>query len=472
MERSKAGEVSQKFQNSSRRLGSLECNPWMPDREIVLLVSVVTPMKFGDLRGILQYVPQFRGRTFVVALDGAVVASPDFSNILLDLAVLRSLNVKIILVHGAAHQIRDLAKRRGVAISNDDGTGVTDDATLELSLDAITRLTASVMQSLTVIKIRAATANAILAHPAGVVGGIDQCHTGAVELVETEVIEGFLQQEILPVIPSLGYDGDARTLRLNSDAVAMEIACAVKASKIIFLMPGEPDFSASSRRGQARQFSAEEAEELRAEVSGKVDKGLYSKLRNAIRACQEGVQRVHFINGYRQDALLTELFSNEGVGTMVFADSYLKVRAATAGDVDEMVLMMRRAIEDEQLVERSRSEILDRLGDYRVIEVDRNVVGFVALHVYASDNLGELACLYIKRSHEGQGYGRRLVADTEKRAAELGLKAIFALSTQAVEYFSEKNGYRRQEDLSFMPKERLAKWNHKRNAVLLVKEFT
>lgn len=428
-------------------------------------------MKFGDLRGILQYVPQFRGRTFVVAIDGAVVASPDFSNILLDLAVLRSLNVKIVLVHGAAHQIRELAKRRDIAISNDDGTGVTDDVTLDISLDAITRLTASIMQSLTVVKIRAATANAILAHPAGVVGGVDQRHTGAVELVETEVIEGFLKQEILPVIPSLGYDADARTLRLNSDSVAMEIACAVKASKIIFLMPGEPDFSVVPLKGNGRQFSAEEAEDLREAVAGRIDKGLYSKLRHAIRACQEGVQRVHLINSCRQDALLTELFSNEGVGTMIFADSYLKIRSATAGDVDEMGLMMRRAIEDEQLVERSRDEIIDRIGDYRVIEVDRNVVGCVALHAYPGQELGELACLYIKRSHEGLGYGRRLVADAEKRAADLGLRAIFALSTQAVEYFSEKNGYRRVEDLSFMPPERLAKWNQKRNAVLLVKEL-
>ena len=141
-------------------------------------------MNFSDLRAILQYVPQFRGCTFVVALDGAVIESTDFSNILLDLAVLRSLNVKVVLVHGAAAQIEALGKKRGVVLSNVDGTGVTDELTLEVSMDAISRLSNAVMHSLTTVKIKAATANAIHAHPAGIIKGIDHGFTGTVEKID------------------------------------------------------------------------------------------------------------------------------------------------------------------------------------------------------------------------------------------------------------------------------------------------
>ena len=146
-------------------------------------------MKVSDLRGILQYVPRFRDRIFVVAVDGEIVASPNFANILLDLAVLRSLNIKIILVHGAALQIEQLAAERGVALSNADGTGITDDATLRVSLDAATTVMNEIMQGLTAVDLRAVYANAVIAHPAGILGGVDFQNTGRVERVDTKSLQ-------------------------------------------------------------------------------------------------------------------------------------------------------------------------------------------------------------------------------------------------------------------------------------------
>ncbi len=423
-------------------------------------------MKFGDLRGILQYVPQFRGRTFVVALDGAIVSSENFSNILLDLAVLRSLNVRVVLVHGAAMQIRELAEKRGVGLSNSDGTGITDETTLEVSLDAITRLNSAVMQSLTTLRIRAATSNAIIAHPAGIVSGQDQGHTGTIERVDTSALEGFLAQEILPVLPPLAYDAAGRTLRVNSDAVALETAVAMKAAKIIFVLPEEPDFGLPTQ--VSRQLAEDEAEELRKRVGDAQPPGLRSKLKHAIRACREGVPRVHLINGNRDDAILAELFSNEGIGTMVFSDSYRQIRGATEADVDEMLLMMRRAVEDEMLVERSRQEIHAKLSDYLIIEIDANVVGCVAVHPDPKAGVAEIACLHVKRSHEGLGYGGFLIKEAEKRAAKAGLKA-YAVSTQAMGFF-EKQGYQRCVDTSFLPAGRLEKLaSSGRNSIVLVR---
>ena len=426
-------------------------------------------MKFGDLRGILQYVPQFRGRTFVIALDGAVVASENFSNILLNLAVLRSLNVKIVLLHGAAHQVEVLAERRGVALSNNDGNGPTDDATLELALDAITRLGSDVMRDLSALKIRAVTANVITAHPAGIVKGVDQGHTGKMDRVDHEMLEGFLEKEILPLVPPLGYDGGGHTLRMNSDQVAMSVGVALKAAKIIFIAEQEPGFGLCLQ--SARQISADQGDDLlkQAELD-EVSPGLRSKLKQAIRACRAGVSRVHLVNGNRDDALLAELFSNEGIGTMVHADDYRRIRSATQADVDEMLLMMRRAIEDEQLVERDKGEILGSLEDYIVMEIDGNVVGVGALHCYLDDHAAELACIYVKNDHEGQGYGRALIQFLEDKAKLMGVKRLFVLSTQTAEYFAGKFSYQESEDLFQMPADRRAKWEQNgRNARFLVK---
>src|SRR5277367_1811221 len=192
-------------------------------------------MKVSDLRGILQYVPRFRERIFVVAIDGEIVASPNFANILLDLAVLRSLSIKVILVHGAGLQIVQLAAERGVTISNADGTSITDEPTLKVSLEAVTNVMTEIMQGLTSVDLRAAYSNAIIAHPAGILGGVDFLHTGRVERVDTKSLHLFLNDGIVPVVPPIGFDGEGRTFRVNSDAIALELAEAMGAMKIIYL---------------------------------------------------------------------------------------------------------------------------------------------------------------------------------------------------------------------------------------------
>lgn len=421
-------------------------------------------MNFGDLRAILQYVPQFRGATFVVALDGAVIDSPEFSHILLDLAVLRSLNIRVVLVHGAAAQIRALAAKRDVTLSNHDGTGVTDEATLEVSMDAISRLGNAVMQSLTTVKLRAATANAIHAHPAGVIKGVDSGFTGAIERIDAGVLRSFLDEDILPVVPPLGFDADGQTLRVNSDAVAREVATALGAAKILFLSDDDPRDSLPE---DVRNWSGDT-------VLGFVDShpdlppGIASKLRHGATATRDGVTRVHLVGSRNDDAILAELFSNEGVGVMVYADAYQSVRRAIRADADEIHLLIHRAIEEEQLIERTRSEILAAIEDYIVMEIDGNIVGCVAVHPYLETGQAELACLYVKRGHNGQGYGGVLVEAGLRRARELGAREVFALSTQAAGYL-ERSGFARLDDIELLPSSRRESWEKSgRNAVVLV----
>ena len=172
-------------------------------------------MNVSDLREILQYVPLFRERAFVVAVDGEVAGSENFQNLLLDLAVLRSLSIKVVLVHGASHQIQQLARERKVSITNSDGIGITDMPTLQVSIDAAIRLTNEIMEGLSSVDLRAAYINAIIAHPAGILGGVDQQYTGKVERVDTKALKLLLDEGIVPVVPPLGFDGEGRTYRVK-----------------------------------------------------------------------------------------------------------------------------------------------------------------------------------------------------------------------------------------------------------------
>src|SRR5277367_988689 len=216
-------------------------------------------MKVSDLRGILTYIPGFREKTFVIALDGAIIADDNFPNILLDLAVLRSLSIRLVLVHGAAHQLRELSQQTGVPISNADGTGITDAETLKLALTAANRITHEVIEGLASNDLRAAYTNAVIAHPFGIVGGVDQLFTGRVERVDVEFLNQLLDRGVIPVIPPLGFDGDGRTFRVNSDGVANEVAEALRASKLIFVT-NRNGFTKNGKT--ASQISVAEAEEF------------------------------------------------------------------------------------------------------------------------------------------------------------------------------------------------------------------
>jgi amino-acid N-acetyltransferase len=422
-------------------------------------------MKVSDLRGILQYVPRFRERIFVVAIDGEIVASPNFANILLDLAVLRSLSIKVILVHGAGLQIAQLAAERGVTISNADGTGITDESTLKVSLEAVTNVMNEIMQGLTSVDLRAAYSNAIIAHPAGILGGVDFLYTGRVERVDTKSLHLFLNEGIIPLIPPLGYDGEGKTFRVNSDAIALEVAEAMQAMKILFLSASDGVIVEGELIGQ---LSIAEAEEFAKKKRG-LDAGLLSKLDHAARACRLGVARVHLLNGLRDEALLSEIFSQEGIGTMVYSNEYQQIRRVFKKDVRAVMTLIRQSVDSEELVKRTRADILAHLEDYWVLEIDRNLVGCVALHLYPEQSIAELACLYVHKNHEGQGYGRKLMAFAEQLAAEKGAQQLVALSTQAFSYFQQKGGFS-EVPADVLPPERRKKYDASgRNSKVLQK---
>ena len=395
-------------------------------------------MNVSDLREILQYVPRFREKIFVVSVDGEIAASPNFSNILLDLAVLRSLSIRVVLVHGASHQVLDAAKRAGLEPRNTDGTGITNEETLEISIGAAMRLTHEILEGLASVDLRAAYANAVISHPAGILGGVDQGHTGRIERVDVKCLHMMLHEGIIPVVPPLGFDGEGHTYRVNSDHAAAELAEALQASKVIYL-------SAAMQWPEGnllpRQLSISEAEELSKKRQNGVAVNLYSKLDYGAKACRQGVPRVHILDGRIDEALLDEVFSSEGVGTMVYSNEYQQIRKIFKKDVRAIMALIRQSMESEELMRRTRRDVLERMQDYWVLEIDGKLMGCVALHLYTSEGSGELACLYVDKAHENEGHGRKLMAFAEALARQRGLKQLFALSTQAYKYLQIKGGY-------------------------------
>ena len=395
-------------------------------------------MQVSDLRGILQYIPRFRDKVFVVAVDGEVVASENFHNILLDLAVLRSLNIKVVLVHGARHQVEERAAALGPPVSNADGAGVTDEGTLRIALDAATRLTHEIMEGLSGVDLRAVYANAVIAFPAGILGGVDQQWTGKVERVDTQALELFLSQGIIPVLPPLGFDGEGKTYRLNSDGLAVEVAEAMRAVKILFLC------EAGTLRLDdevVRQLSVDEAEALGAKGRLRDQRPLCLKVESAARACRAGIPRVHLLDGHVNEALLAELFSGEGIGTMIHTNEYRHIRPARRADVRRIMALIRQSVVSEELVRRTRADIESRLGDYYVLELDKNLVGCVAMHPFPEADAAELACLYVAKDSGNAGFGQRLVQFVEEQARERGIRRVFALSTQTFVWFQQKCGF-------------------------------
>ncbi len=395
-------------------------------------------MKLTDLRGILQYIPQFREKTFVIALDGAIVTDENFANILLDVAVLRSLNIRVVLVHGAAAQIKALAEKQGVRPSNLDGAGVTDAPTLQIALDAANRLTHEILEGLSVNDLRAASTNAIIAHPLGIIQGVDHLFTGKVQRVDTELLQTLLDRGIVPVLPPLGFDGEGKTYRVNSDGVALAAAEALKATKLIFFIAQD----GLRHNGQLiRKMPVADLQKLVNSASGGFAGELLSKASHAAAACAAGVERVHIVSGREDEGLLAEVFSNEGIGTLIYANEYEQIRPAKKKDIRAIRRLTQKAVEAEELVRRTRTEIEKNLADYYILEIDRNPVACVALHVYPDQKLGELASLFVHPAHENQGIGRKMIQFVENKARESGLTKLITLSTQAFTYFQSKAGF-------------------------------
>jgi amino-acid N-acetyltransferase len=302
----------------------------------------------------------------------------------------------------------------------------------------------------------------------GIIQGVDHLFTGKVERVDTSLLQTLLAQDVVPVIPPLGFDGDGKTYRVNSDGVAVAIADALKAIKLIFITSQD----GLIYNGQLiRQMLVVELEKMLQQNNAGFAPEILSKAQHAALACKAGIPRVHVINGKVDEGLLAEVFSNDGIGTLIYANEYQQIRAAKKKDIRAIQLLTKSAVESDELVKRTRGVIDKNLGDYFIFEIDKNPVACVALHVYPEHKKGELACLYVSASHENQGIGKKLIQFVENKAREMGLNELLTLSTQAFTYFQSKGGFAEGTPDDLPPARREKYDQSGRNSKVLVKKL-
>lgn len=399
----------------------------------------ITTIKPTDLRGILKYVPRFQGHVFVLAIDGVIVADENLSNVLLDVAVLRSLQIKVVLVHGIGHQLRELSTARNIAISDVDGTGVTDADTRDLAIRASARVSHQVLEGLTQSGLKCAITNSVRAAPVGIVRGVDHQFSGKVDRIDTDFLRNLLDHQVVPILQPIGFDRDGHSLRVNSDHLATELATELKATKIIFLTP----HAGLEVKGELRrQIAVEELGQLVQSDDGAVEPQFKSKAAHAVNALQGGVPRVHLIDGAVHDGLLNEIFSNEGVGTLIYGNDYQQIRKATRRDIRLIYNLTRHAVKREELIHRTLQAVEKNIDNFYVFEIDENLIGCVSLSFYPDrPGLAEVGSLYVLPFYHRRGIGKKLVEFACLEAKKAGASQILALSTQSFTFFSSVCGF-------------------------------
>ena len=428
-----------------------------------------TTIKPTDLRGILKYVPRFQGQIFVIAVDGSIVADENFGNILVDIAVLRSLGIKVVLIHGIGHQLQELSVLRGVPITNADGTGPTDAPTLDLAIRASSRVSHLILEGLTQNNLKAVITNAVRAVPVGIIRGVDQQLTGKVDRIDKDLIGKLIDESVVPLVSPLAFGPDGKSLRVNSDLLAAEVAEALHATKIIYLAPA-PGLEIDDNVKQ--DISVDALRSLLADHPEKIAESSRSKAAHAVKAIDSGTPRVHIVDGRVFDGLLNEIFSNEGVGSLVYGNDYQQIRKATKRDVRLIYNLTRGAVRREELLHRTQQAIEKNIDQFFVFEIDENIIACVTLYFYPDKpQTAEVGSLYVLPFYHNRGIGKKMVEYACLQAKERGASQAIALSTQSFGFFTNSCGFE-EASKELLPEARLRQYEESgRNARVLVKSL-
>ena len=391
-------------------------------------------IKPTDLRGILKYVPMFRDHVFVLAIDGSLVAHENFQNVLLDIAVLRSLNIKVVLVHGVGQQIEALAKQKETAISDPHGELETDAVTLELATEAAAMVSLEVMQGLTRNGLRCATCNGVRSKEIGILKGEDQLSSGAVDKIDDVLFNKLLDADTIPVITPIAFNREGAPLRINSDLLASELASKLNASKLIYMTTQE----GLQISGQSlTNLPVADLEGLIKTATKQMPERLLSKFKYAAKAINAGTPRAHILDGRVFGALLNEIFDKVGIGTMVYSNDYQSIRRAVTADAHSIYNITQNGVRSESLRERSQESIAATIDDYLVYEIDGSIVGCVNLKIYDSGDIAEIGSVYVQAFYQNKGVGRKMVEFACAEAQERGSRRAIAMTTQASKFFSK-----------------------------------
>jgi amino-acid N-acetyltransferase len=392
----------------------------------------------ADLRGILKYVPQWRHHTFVIALDGAVVEEDNLNNLMLELAVLRNLGIRLIVVYGIGHQILKLAGNRRLRQEDARGYGPTDHATLELAIEASGRVGHVIERGLTQNGLSCVRVNAVRATDRGIIKGVNQLFSGKVDKVAHDLLGDLMERELVPLISPVAFTKDGSERRLNSDLLAAELAIALKASKLIFMLP----YPGLTYKGQFRlNADIAEVRKILDTEPELIDEPVRSKAHEAMRAIEAGTPRSHIIDCRIHDGLLQEVFSKVGIGSMIHSNPYSQIRKARRKDVGAIFSLTRSAVREESLRQRSRASIDADIAHYYVYEIDESIIGCFRISTFPRSRICELGSVYVHPAYQGRRIGKAMVEYAIEAARGLKKTHLVALTTQTSAFFRDTCGF-------------------------------
>jgi len=414
------------------------------------------------------YINTHRDRTFVVLLPGEAIAHPNFNNIVNDIMLLNSLGVRLVLVHGSRPQIEDRLGARGLSSRCHQDLRITDSDTLGCVMDAVGSLRIAIEARLCTLagqgsRLRVVSGNFVTAKPIGVIDGVDLHHTGEVRRIDRKAISRHLDDESIVLLSSIGYSPTGEVFNLACEDVATSAASALEADKLILFGPDTGIFDAEGRL--LRELKPSRAQSLLAALGNSLPGSL---LTAACKACNAGLRRSHIISYAEDGAMLTELFTRDGGGTLVTQEPFEKIRTATIEDVAGLLELLHPLEEAGVLVRRSREVLETEINQFTLVERDGTIIGCAALYPL-DEHSAELACVAIHPDYRHGGRGDQLLEHIETQARARSLTTLFVLTTRTAHWFRER-GFE-PSSVARLPQQRASLYNYQRNSKVFEKSL-
>ena len=436
-------------------------------------------------RSVAPYIHMHRGKTFVVGIAGEAIAAGKLQHLAQDLALIQSMGVKIVLVHGFRPQVNEQLLAKGHTPQYSQGIRITDSVALDCAQEAAGQLRyeieAAFSQGLPNTPmagstVRVISGNFITAMPVGIVDGVDFQHSGLVRKVDVAGITQTLNMGALVLLSPFGFSPTGEAFNLSMEEVATSVAIELQADKLLFmteiaglrLRPTEPE---SEDNPIDTELPLAAAEQLLLQLPSPLvptDTAFY--LQHCVKACKEGVERSHILPFSVDGALLLEIYVHDGIGTMVVDEKLEELREATPDDVGGILQLIEPFEKDGSLVKRSRNEIERDADHYSIIEHDGVIFACAALYPYPEAKTAEMAALTVSPHSQGQGDGEKILKRIEQRARATGLQSIFVLTTRAMHWFI-KRGFV-QMDPDWLPEARKRKYHWDRRSQVLMKKLS
>ncbi len=426
------------------------------------------------------YIHAHRGRTFVILFGGEAVEHDSFAHLIHDIALLGSLGVHIVLVHGARPQIKQQLNESNVKSKFADGMRITLNEHMPAVEQAVGQVRMCIEAQLSMglpntpmagASVRVVSGNFITAQPYGIHHGIDYCQTGNVRNVDADAITQHLVNNNVVLISPIGYSPTGEIFNLRAEDVATETAIALNADKLIFVMENN---GVTDKNGDLlQQLNLPQAESWlknhHPDNDFQSNSETQSHLNNAAQACRGGVHRAHLVSRQFDGALLLELYTRDGIGTLVTAENYEGLRHASINDIGGIMELISPLEEQGVLVKRSREQLELDINNFTVIERDGMIIACAAIFAYAEEEVAELACLAVHQNYQARGRGDDLMQHLEWQARKKHMKKIFTLTTQAMHWFIERGFVECSAD--DLPIEKKSLYNYQRNSKVLCKQI-